>query len=384
MFIAMLKKEFKQILRSKSDVVLLFIFPIALITTLSLGLNSLMQSSSSFFEENGKAAKVYYSVEGNDNKYRQGFEEFAKGLEDEVDVEFEEVSSREVAQEDVDNDKAILHINITTDGFEMYTSKNGEKIKSKIFRSLFESLIDKYAVYDSIAKLNPKAFANLAESQYQDYVTKEKLQGKDNVSAAEYYTFAELALIILYIVVRVGESVYKENQLKTINRIRLSKLNESLMVLAKVIFGVCIGIVQTLIVYVYSSTALDVDWGKDTIKFILMFIAFSLFASVLGVIIGLLAKKENTVNSVSNILIIIVCALGGCYTPMAMLVSVPVLNKLIYFSPIYWINTAASSMICGYESSAYSIAIIIPIVLSAICLFGYYIIFKKEEGFRSV
>ena len=384
MFIAMFKKELKQFLRTKSNILLLFVFPIALITTLGVGLNSMMSSGSDFFKQDGEASKVYYTIEGKDNKYKEGFKEFTSGIEKELDVKFEETSTLNNIKEEVDTDKSLLHINIKSEGFEIYTSKNGEKIRSKIMRSIFESYLNQYGVYNTIGELNPSAFANLAKSQYEDYVSQEKLDGKENVSASEYYTFAELAMIILYISVTIGESVYKENQLKTINRIRLSKIRESVMVAAKVSFGICIGTVQTLLVYGYSSIVLNVDWGKNTIKFIGLFIVFSIFASVVGVIVGLLAKKENTVNSILNIFIIFICALGGCYTPMAMLISVPILNKVVYFSPIYWINTATSSMVCGYESSAYLISLIIPITLSLICLLAYIGIMKKKGGLHSV
>ena len=384
MFIAMLKKELKQFLRSKSNILLLFIFPIALITTLSVGLNSMMTPGTDFFEKDGEASKVYYTIEGKDSKYEEGFKEFVSGVEEEIEVKFEETSSLENIQEEVDNDKALLHISIKADGFEIYTSKNGEKIRSKIMRSLFESLLNQYAVFDTIGELSPSAFADLAVSQYGEYVSQEKLEGKENVSSSEYYTFAELALIIMYISILVGESVYKENQLKTINRIRLSKIKESVMIAAKVFFGICIGTIQTLVVYVYSSLVLNVDWGKNTFKFIILFIVFSMFASVIGVIVGLLAKKDNTVNSYLNIIIIAICALGGCYTPMALLVSVPILNNVIFISPIYWINTATSSMVCGYESGAYLIALIVPIILSVICFLAYVGIMKKKGGLHSV
>ena len=377
MFIAMFKKELKQFLRSKSNILLLFVFPVALITTLSVGLNSMMTSGTDFFEEDNEASKVYYSIEGKDNKYKEGFEQFVSGVEKELKVKFNETSSLDGIREEVDEDKAVLHLNIKEDGFEIYTSK-------QIILFSASDFFNQYAVYKTIYEFNPKAFENLAEDQYKEYVENEKLQGKGEVTSSEYYTFAELALIILYIAVTVGESVYKENQLRTINRIRLSKVKESVMIASKVSFGICIGIVQTLLIYVYSSTILDVDWGENTIKFIILFIVFSVFASVIGVIVGILAKKDSTVNSTLNILIVIICALGGCYTPMSMIISMPILNKLVFISPIYWINTATSSMVCGYESSAYIIALIIPIILSSICFLAYVGIMKKKGGLQSV
>ena len=49
MFIKLLKKEIKQFLRSKSNLIMLFLFPVILITTLSFGLKSLMENTSDKF-----------------------------------------------------------------------------------------------------------------------------------------------------------------------------------------------------------------------------------------------------------------------------------------------------------------------------------------------
>ena len=49
MFLSLLKKEFKYFIRQKSNVVLLMVFPIILITTLSLGLKDLMDGGNNLF-----------------------------------------------------------------------------------------------------------------------------------------------------------------------------------------------------------------------------------------------------------------------------------------------------------------------------------------------
>ena len=46
MFIQLFKKEMKQFFRSKSDLIMLFLFPVILITTLSFGLKGLMENMS--------------------------------------------------------------------------------------------------------------------------------------------------------------------------------------------------------------------------------------------------------------------------------------------------------------------------------------------------
>lgn len=378
MFLSMISKEFKHFFRSKGNVVLLFIFPIILITTLSVGLKEIMEGGS-LFGSGDEYSKVYYSVEEGTH-YEEGFNQFVNGVEDSVNIEFEKVASLEDVKDKVDNYDAIAHVTVDKDGFVLYSSDKGEKIKTKIFKNIFESILNNYAIYGTIAEYNPQAMANLVQNKYDEYVEKESVGDARNVTASEYYTFAELALIILFIAGVVGESVYKENQLTTINRIRLSKIKEGQLIASKVLVGTLITFLQTLLVYVYSTLALDVNWGDNTLKFMLLFIAFGFFASMLGAIIGLVAKKDTTVSGVLTSVNIAIGFFGGCYTPLHMIISIPVVDKLMYLSPIYWINTAISSMLCGIDSNVYTIALLIPVAISALLLIFYFIVLRNKGG----
>lgn len=378
MFLAMLKKEFKQVLRAKKTFIFLFIFPIVLITTLSVGLKNIL-TSGDIFGSGDEYSKVYYTIDDN-SKYKQGFLEFKEGVEEAVNIKFEETSALDKVKDQVDKYDALAHIEVNDTGFKFYSSKNGEKVKVKIFASIFESILNEYATYETIGEYNPKAFANLVANKYDEYVVKKDVSGVRDITSSEYFTFAELALIIFYVSSTVGESVYKENYLTTINRIRLSKVTESSLIGVKVLVGIVISILQTLLIYVYSSKVLDVNWGENTFKFMSMFLAFGIFASVIGAIIGLMAKNDSTVSGVLSIITIVICFLGGCYAPLSMVIGMSPINKLIYLSPIYWINTAISSMLCGIESNAYFIALGVPLGLSVLCLLAYLGILRNKGG----
>lgn len=379
MFFVMLKKDLKMFFRSKGNVIMLFLFPIVLITTLSLSLNNLMSSEVEIFGENDKNSIVYYSVEEN-SKYKDGFLMFTKGIKKEINIEFKQVDTLEQVKEQVDDKKAIAYVSLYGNNLDIYTSKNGDNIKSKVFKSMIETVFNQYGAYETIAELNPEGFRNLVQNAYDKYVVSEDVNSKRTVTAAEYYTFAELALIILNVAVVIGELVYKEKQLNTINRIKMSKTSERTMILSKVALGTIISILQIILVYIYTSLILKVNWGENTLKFILLFVVFGLFSSMLGAIVGVYSKSDTATSGILNVLTFVICALGGCYTTRAMITTVPIINKLMYLSPIYWINTATSTMICGLESNLYLIAIIIPIVLSVLLLIFYSVVMKKRGG----
>lgn len=382
MFLFMLKKELKQFVRSKGNVIMMFVFPIVLIGTLGFGLDGMMTSSDEIFEKGDKDNIIYYTISDEEGIYNSGFNAFIEGVEDQIEVKFKEVEESEKIKKKVDEYKALTYINVLNDGFEIYTSKNGESFKGSIIRSIFETVLNDYAVYGTIAELQPDT-REIIQDESQKFVEYEKSKVQREVSSKEYYTFAELALIILYVSVCVGESVTNENKLTTINRIRLSKVSETKIILSKVIFGVLIGLAQIFVVYLFSTFALKVDWGDNLLKFVLLYFSFSIFAAMLGAILGILCKKETSFSGVINMIIFSVCAFGGSYVPLHMLVTIPIVNKLVYLSPIYWINIATSSMITGYDTFAYTYALVIPIVLSVIILGLYLVITNRKGGLRN-
>lgn len=373
MYFLLLKKELKHFIRSKSNIIMLFVFPIVLITTLSVGLKDIMNNQQGIF--NNDSSIVYYTIEQG-SQYQSGFNQFKDAIESELNIKFEQTDSRDDVINDVDKHDAIAHIYVDKDGFDLYTASQQQTLREKIFRSIFENLVNQYAAINTIVQYNPQALQNIVRSEANDYVQDETDKNSRDVSSSEYYTFAELGLIILYVSITVGYSVFREINLRTIDRIRLSKLKESSIIFSKVSFGILIGLAQILLVYAYSSMVLGVNWGAHTIEFIALFIALAVFSSSIGAVLGSVCKKEMSVNSILQGAIVIICALGGAYTPLSMLLNIPGLSKIVFISPIYWIDVATSSMMGGVNTSAYTVALIMPIALSLICTSIYLIAFK--------
>ena len=154
--------------------------------------------------------------------------------------------------------------------------------------------------------------------------------------------------------------------------ILLSKTNENMMIISKVTMGVIIGTMQTLLVYVYSSFVLKVNWGENALKYMLLYIA------LIGAIVGIVSKNDTAVSGILFVVTFAFSILGGCCSAREMITSIPFINKLAYISPIYWINTAINTMICNFKSNLYIIALLVPVVLSIIIFIIYIIIMKKR------
>lgn len=382
MFLALLKKEFKRFIRNKGNVVLLFLFPIVLITVLSAGLKDMM-SNEEVFNNDGEKSIVYYTV--NDNSiYKEGFNEFINGVEDSLSIEFKKTSSVEDVKKDVDEYNALAYINVKEEGFEFYSSSKGERGTTKIFKSIFDSVLDKYAAMTTISKYNSEAFKNFIQNKYDSYLEKNDNGDIEDLTSSQYYTFAELGLIILYISMIVCQSVCDEKYLRTLSRIRMSRVKEETLIASKVVFGTIISFIQTMIVYFYSTFALDVDWGENTIKFIIMFVALGLFVSSFSALLGIVVKDKDSISGTINAVIIVICFFGGSYCPLSSIMSIPFIAKLAYVSPLYWINASISSLLRGIECNAYYISLGISIGLVLLIIMIYFIALRRREDIASV
>lgn len=374
MFISMLKKEIIQFLRNKGNVIMMFIFPIALITILGFALESMMSSSIDIFNY----AKVYYNVKEH-SKYEEGFEEFSKNIKKEFeDIEIEETNDIKKAKDEVNNNKAYALITIDEDGFEYFRNENGESTGAQIFRSIFEGVVQNYSMIDLVINNNPQMFNDIFDEQVNKY-TKNIQVGTHTITSVDYYTFAELALIILYVSIIVGESVIKEKELKTIDRIAISKATNLKLILSKISLGIIIGTIQILIVYIYSTVALKANWGNNIIPMIINLLSLTLFASVVGAVCGIIVKDGKSLNGILNTFIIITCLLGGCYTPIAMIKSIPIIGNLTVISPIYWVNSALISLSTGVADIYTKVSLTLCFSISTILIL-IVLISKKLKG----
>ena len=100
-------------------------------------------------------------------------------------------------------------------------------------------------------------------------------------------------------------SMYKEGLQGTITRIRMSKISNLSVILSKIILGVIIGILQTIVIYLVSTVFLGVNWGNDLIQIFMVIVSFIIFSSVLGVASSMIFSDNKTASSFINTVIII-------------------------------------------------------------------------------
>lgn len=339
MFASSLKKELKLFFRNKGNVAFMFVFPIVLIAIMSYALQSMIGSGTDIAEESGK---VLYIME-TDGENMQKFETLRNLLMKNGKFEFEEISAgdKEDGMEKVVSQDAYGLITVTDNSLEYYRSPYNESYASQMIRSYFEQV----AGLETIVAGEAPA------------VEKEVLSVK-RIDSKTYYTLVELSFMMMYIAMIIAKSVFEEKELKTASRIKLSGASISGIIFSKISVGLVIGVIQILIVYLFSRIVFGIEWGKYTLLMMLMFLILALACSSIGAAIGAAMKNKNSMNNAVMMLALICGLLGGMFTPTSYLDSTKVLAVLMRCTPLYWINNGAYFIAQGSMTSTVIIAVI--------------------------
>ena len=375
--LTLIKKELKAFFRSKSDVIIMLIFPVILIFVMGKSLNNLMSVEKNIF--NNKTICYRINAPINNEKNLQLFYDFMINFEKKTNVKFIENKNYKNATNDVNNNKAICFMDIYDNKINYFRNEKKESTESKIFRNLYEQYMRKYSFLQTMSKSNSKQMTSLSNYQIKILLKDENIN-EEEISSYTYYTFAELILIILYISTLTSISMYKERFLHTMTRLKVSGTNKFNILASKIALGIIIGLMQTFVVYIMSTKLLHVNWGDNLIYIMLVLISFIIFSSVLGIFISIIFDDQKTAYTVNNILIIIMGFLGGSYVPICLVKSTIITGFLCNIMPNYWANTAILGLHYDMETQYYIISILISLSLSVIMLIVGNFISRQKVG----
>lgn len=379
--ISLIKKEVLHFFRNKSNVATMFIFPIVLIVVMGFSLNGLMNVDHNIFENE----KVYFKVNtvNKDNRYLQVFNSFKENCENNMKIEFEEILDDNEAKSNVNSFQGLAFINVYEDKYDFYRNKDKESTAQKIFKSVFNQYLDRYAVIDSMVSENPNILNDMVK-EASSTVVKEEGISSNGINSFTYYTFAELVLIILYISQITSVSAYNERFENTLSRLKVSKSSDFNIILSKITLGVVVGIIQIIIVYFVSTVFLNINWGENLVIMLMVLISLIIFSSILGVFISFMFKDNKAASSVINTLLIVLGFLGGAYVPISLIRSNEVTNILCQMTPTYWANISLLSLSSGITTNYSTISIVISLELSLILLVICIISSNMRAGDNSV
>lgn len=375
--LTLIKKEVKQFFRQKINVIMMIIFPVILIFIMGKSLNGLMTIDKNIF--NNKI--IYYRVNApiENEVDLQRFYDFMIHFEKNTNVKFIENNNYKEVINDVNNNKAICFMDFYDNDINYFRSEKTESTESTVFRNLYEQYMKKYTFLQSIYKSNPEKIKEVLDYEIKIWLKDEGIE-KKQVNAFTYYTFAQLILIILYISNFTSISMYKGEYLHTMTRFKIPKTNKINILVSKIAFGIVIGILQIITVYIVSTKFFNVSWGGNLLYILMVLISLIVFSSILGIFMATIFSNKKTCYMVNNILIIIMGFLGGSYVPICLVKSERMTSFLSEIIPSYWANISILSLSYGIKTKYYIFSIFISLGLSLLLLILGSLISKLKAG----
>ncbi|HBI91907.1 MAG TPA: hypothetical protein DDY58_05425 [Terrisporobacter glycolicus] len=356
---------------------MMIIFPVILIFIMGKSLNGLMTIDENIF--NNKI--IYYRVNDpiENEVDLQRFYDFMIHFEKNTNVKFMENNNYKDIINDVNNNKAICFMDFYDNDINYFRSEKTESTESTVFRNLYEQYMKKYTFLQSIYKSNPEKIKEVLDYEIKIWLKDEGIE-KKQVNAFTYYTFAQLILIILYISNLTSISMYKGEYLHTKTRFKRPKTNKINILLSKMVFGVVIGILQIITVYIVSTKFFNVSWGGNLLYIFMVLFSLIVFSSILGIFMATIFSNKKICYMVNNILIIIMGFLGGSYVPICIVKSDRVTSFLSEIIPNYWANISILSLSYDIKTKYYIFSIFISLSLSLLMLILGSLISKLKAG----
>lgn len=349
-------KELKKYFSSKVNILFLFLLPILFVTFFSFALENYIDSDYDTFE----GGKVFYYTGNADTEHLEKFTVISEKIASSTGVAFEEVSSLEAAKADVEQSKAFAVISINADGFDYFRSEFNEPVGGEIIRSMFLQLSDSYD--------DPSDGAVIIENNMNIKKTTSKI----------YYTFAAAAFIILFMAFLASMSIIEEKELGTDIRIRISSVGRRGVLFAKALTSICGGIAEILIVYLYSSLVIGVDWDGNLPLIFTVLLLMVVFSTSVGIMVGTFCKSKTVAQETSLVFGLMCGYLGGSITPAYLMENMPIMCYIIKISPLYWTNKALISLYNDIVDKNTAYSIIVLAVLSLV--FIVLTVIKSKEA----
>ncbi len=141
-------------------------------------------------------------------------------------------------------------------------------------------------------------------------------------------------LMLLFSVAGFGGGLLDEKEAGTLRKLMYSPINPNHILFGKMLAGICISILQLLVMFLFSMLALGLEIGNDWFPLLIMILVSGFTCSSFGILLASVAKTRKQVQGLANIIILIMSAVGGSMVPIYIMPQF--MQNIAAFSINYW------------------------------------------------
>jgi ABC-2 type transport system permease protein len=173
-------------------------------------------------------------------------------------------------------------------------------------------------------------------------------------------------MFVLMMGLMMSGALVEERRHRTLLRLFSAPLRRSQIIAANLLWRFVVGMGQLWFLIALGAVLFRVDWGDTWTGLLLVTVAFALAVSSLSVLIGTLARSSRQAESLSLLISLTMCALGGLWWPLE--ITPKAYQQIGHMIPTGWAMDAMQNLV----SRGYSLGQIAP---QAMVLAGFAVAF---------
>ncbi|HCQ91525.1 ABC transporter permease [Clostridium sp.] len=370
--ISIIVKEMKQHLRDKTYMISMILFPIFLTAILGSATGGDLENEIVF-----NSKPVIYYIEGQ-GKTSKAFETMIKELNN---IDKKEIYSFEEGIEQIKNNKfsAYIHLKVNEDKIIIYKNEN-YNIEGSLMELVLNSFVERFNILIEINKVTNENLVKVSEvskAESHNYVEVKSLDKLKGPSAKDYYGIMMLLMMVMYCAMGGMSIINTERYRKTLDRLIIAPINRLNLFIAMTIGAFIVNCIQFTIVISVLKYLFNINFGEDFISVILIIASLGILAISIGCAMSLMIPGEKC-QGILNILLVLLCFLGGSYMSIESLNS-EFLMKLANVSPVRWTNNSIFSVIYANDYSKFYSTLALNFGIAAILFLISMMLFKRME-----
>ncbi len=145
-----------------------------------------------------------------------------------------------------------------------------------------------------------------------------------------------------------ASSIYQEKKVGSFRRLLAAPISKASLLAGKMMPNFLTAVVQTVVIFAFGAFGLrllgltSVPLGRDPLALALVVVLMALCSSALGLVIAAIARTENQIGGLSQLMLWVMAIVGGSIVPAFILEMM--LGPLPRVLPHYWANRALDNL----------------------------------------
>lgn len=375
--------EIRRMLRVKTTVLILLLMPLVLIFILGSALSGLFSQQ----DEEIKPVTIAVNNPGT-GAISSTFQSFL--LSDEIGkyVKVVKTDSREAVEKSVRSGEADYGLNVpdsfddqVTAGkaaeWEMIPGKDRESnLKAQhILQAFLDRVNAMQSMVVALGKDAKLANPEQVDSNAGDVVKIGRLSRTDsNFTSQQYFAAQMLIMFMLYAGLSAATSMVIEKETHTLSRLSSTPINQSHIMLGKVLGNGAISAAQAAIIILFTHWIYGIDWGHDPIKLGLICLSTIVTSMGLASIVSLFFRNSKSAGMIFQVVTITMTMLSGGFSGPNMGETLETLGK---FTSSYWAARGILQIMLDTGSQVVNHHLSILAAISGSILLIAFVLYRK-------